>query len=395
MRAETHVISRTFAALRLLGTSAAGTTLTRSGARTSALAFQCCAFWLAFILTASAQGTALQIGVNVINPQRLDPQMQDQVLSQLRDQGVQMIRVPLAPPWGGEDYESAMRFITQAWALGTKVTAILYPQFRPDAPVRPANPKFPEMWPGPPLSAADPARFRTVFGPLFERLDSAGVTLAGLELGNEINWAAFNGDFPIPGQGRILGARELDSDPLGRTIARGYDAYLRTLEVLNELRKGSTANKTTPIISAGLADVYPGADRVDAVSISATLDYLRARGLDRLVDAYGIHTYPGINATAREIERHLESSVLSRCGSKEHNGRPCWITEWGVQVRSNVCPPRDADEAKGIEKLRAIFDKLADRGTLGGIIYYAWSDDRFGVYRCGGLSRSGAAALGR
>ena len=85
-------------------------------------------------------------------------------------------------------------------------------------------------------------------------MESLGITFAALELGNEINWAAFNGEFPIPGQGRVFGLEDLARDPEARQIAEGYRAYLRTLSVLKDIRDRSRLNRQTPVLSAGLAD---------------------------------------------------------------------------------------------------------------------------------------------
>ena len=43
-----------------------------------------------------------------------------------------------------------------------------------------------------------------LFGISFDELDANGITLAGVELGNEIIFAAFNPEFPLPGEGRFL-----------------------------------------------------------------------------------------------------------------------------------------------------------------------------------------------
>jgi hypothetical protein len=60
-----------------------------------------------------------------------------------------------------------------------------------------------------PLSAADPERSRAYYQTIFDKLDENGVVLAGVELGNEINWADFNGDFPVPGQGKSFTLEDL------------------------------------------------------------------------------------------------------------------------------------------------------------------------------------------
>ena len=144
------------------------------------------------------------------------------------------------------------------------------------------------MWGEPPLSKADPDSFRTYFEPLLAKLEAKGMVLAGFELGNEINWAGFNADFPLPGQGRVFDKNDLVHDPEGRQIAQGLLQYVKTLTVLKEIRDHSKLNQRTPIISAGLADLdgsdWPHQRKADAVSVFATLDFLRTNGLDKLVD---------------------------------------------------------------------------------------------------------------
>ena len=68
---------------------------------------------------------------------------------------------------------------------------------------------FPAMWGGHPLSFADPELSKAAFQRLFDNLDANGIALAGVELGNEINWAAFNPEFPLPGEGKILNLQDL------------------------------------------------------------------------------------------------------------------------------------------------------------------------------------------
>ena len=58
------------------------------------------------------------------------------------------------------------------------------------------------------------------------------MVLAGFEFLNEFNWAGFNADFLLPGQGRVFGANDLKNDPEGQAIASGYLQYLQTLAVL-------------------------------------------------------------------------------------------------------------------------------------------------------------------
>jgi hypothetical protein len=46
-----------------------------------------------------------------------------------------------------------------------------------------------------------------------------------------------------------------------------------------------------------------------------------------------------------------------------------------------------------IREMFADFRQFVRQGRLQGLIYYAWADDRYGVYRCGFLIDSGKLAL--
>lgn len=70
------------------------------------------------------------------------------------------------------------------------------------------------MWEGHPLSSLDPDLFRTYFQTNLDKLEASGVQLASIEMGNEINWAAFNAEFPVPGEGKgVLSLDDLYHDP--------------------------------------------------------------------------------------------------------------------------------------------------------------------------------------
>src|ERR1700693_412689 len=196
---------------------------------------------------------------------------------------VQALACDSTPPRGWAD---------RVYAHGIKIEWIVDCAYAPGTPWPHAPEGFKGMWGEPPLSKADPDSFRAYFEPLLAKLEANGMILAGFELSNEINWAGFNADFPLPGQDK----NDLVHDPEGQQIAKGLLQYVKTLTVLKDIRDHSKLNQRTPIISAGLADLdgsdWPHQRRADALSVFATLDFLRTNGLDKLVDGYGIHSYP-------------------------------------------------------------------------------------------------------
>lgn len=241
---------------------------------------------------------------------------------------------------------------------------------------------------------------------MLDKLDAAGVRLAAFELGNELNSSAFNSEFPLPGQGRMFGLEDLSRDPEAKQIAAGYLQYLKVLAALRDIRNHSKVNNRTPVLTAGFA-VYEGPEgpvrgaRTDSVSVNATLDFLRAHGVDKLVDAYAVHVYPWSNnpgdpsAAAARRDR-LAKYVLGKChrvGTPD--GKPCWITEWGFKNTSTNCPVDDRVGVQLVEEMRNNFAPYVRERKLLGLIYYAWIDEaeHYGVYRCGGLMESGRLAI--
>lgn len=344
----------------------------------------------------TARSDTVAVGVNVVNPQQLALGDLEALLDQLQKAGIGMIRVPLAPAWGGGDYRPAIEFIQRAHERGIKADLIVGLQYREGARRRPAVKGMPNMWPSFPLSSADPEKFRTVFEPLFNELEDLGITLAALELGNEINWAAFNGEFPIPGRGRVLGSKDLARDGEGLQMAEGYRTYLRTLSVLKDIRDRSRLNRQTPILSAGLAD--PGfagprsGARADAVTIAATIQYLRENGLDALIDAYSVHTYPWADTAAKRRDQ-LEKDTLADCRSTAQ-GKPCWLTEWGLATDGPGCGGSDARRASRMNEILGDLVPFVRDGRLKGLLYFSWDDGKYGIFQCGALTQSGRLAIG-
>lgn len=359
-----------------------------------------------FLFLAPLRAQDMVVGVNVVNPMRASVADQNTLLSQLKAAQVRVIRCGISHDDKGID------FAKRAAAQGIEIQLIVGPKYTSDAPTRPYQPDvFPAMWSGHPLSFADPALSQTDFQHLFDSLDENGIQLAGVELGNEINWAAFNPEFPLPGKGKILSFDDLAHDPEGKQIAKGFLQYVKVLAVLKDVRDHSRLNRSTPIISAGLVSAKDG-DKLynnkkeDMVSLAATIEFLRAHGLDSLVDAYGVHIYPSAgkpgNPIAAAQRADLLNSVdLAECRAQgTTGGKPCWVTEWGFPNKDVSCPPKEDSRTLLVEELRSDFAVAAAEHRLAGIDYFAWDSDPWSkkidpdsVYRCGSLTASGRQAI--
>jgi hypothetical protein len=356
-----------------------------------------------FCRPANAQDVV--VGVNVVNPMRASVADQNDVLSQLQAAHVHVIRCGISNDDKGID------FAKRAAAKGIRLQLGLGAEYSPNAPTRSYQPEqFPAMWGGHPLSYADPALSHAYYQKLFDALDANGIVLAGIELGNEINWAAFNPEFPLPGEGKILSLADLSHDPEGQQIAKGFLQYLKILAVLKEVRDHSRLNRAAPIISAGMVAAPDGEKlynnkREDMVSLPATMTFLRSHSLDALVDGYGIHSYPstdhpGAPTAAASRAARFESVDLGPCRPAGQGGKPCWFTEWGFPNSDFSCPSKDSARALLVEEMRINFARAAAEHRLAGITYFAWNSDPWSkqpdadsIYRCGGLTESGQLAI--
>ena len=336
-------------------------------------------------------------GVNVVGVQTMSEQQQDALIEQLVKNGVKTVRTGLGVKFN--------RFIIHAFQHGIGAVVILYPTEASSGTMRAADPSVGLQWAVMPLSKADPVKFGDWFASQLAPLEAAGVRLTAFELGNEINGPFFNGDFlPEQASGRVLGLADLTNpnDVEGQTIAASYRSYLRIASVLKEQRDHSKINQSTPILSAGLADGgLPGkkpGQRLDGVSIPATLQFMRQIGLDKFVDGYAVHVYPSNNAETPLSARAevLAKDTFAMCTEV----KPCWVTEWNFNTPNKACPLNDEKRKQLVEAERRAFQPFAEQGKLAAALWYMWSSDFYGekenqgaIFRCGALTEAGKLAL--
>jgi len=343
---------------------------------------------LAVLLPVTARAQ-VEVAVNLVNPMTLSPQARTRAADALASAGVRIVRSQMVID------DNGVAFLRQLAQRGIHVIVVVQPRFSTDAPQRRSPPGlYPGMYDGPRLSSADVGLSARYFDDMMQRLDEAGVTLDAIEFGNEINWSAFNTDFDVPGHGRRLTYRDFFTDPYGRRIAASYLRYLDVLAALRDARDRSQLNRDTPLISAGMGDV-PGT-RFDIADPQDSLRFLRENGLDDLVDAYGIHFYPN-QGTSQDAQDADLDRMLALCSG---NGKPCWITEWGLSNPDLSCDAPDHDRAALVDRYMARFEDLSNEGRLAGVAYYAWNDDPdsgkpspLTLYRCGRLMEAGRRLL--
>lgn len=141
--------------------------------------------------------------------------------------------------------------------------------------------------------------------------------------------------------------------------------------------------------------------------MAETLASLRAHGLDRLIDAYGVHSYPstarpGVPAAAQARKARLDRIDLAACRPEgAGGGKPCRITEWGFPNADLTCPSaKEAGCTLLVEETRADFGEAAAGHRLMGIDYFSWNSDPWSkqpdadsVFRCDALTEAGRQAV--
>jgi hypothetical protein len=361
----------------------------------------------------AALGNNVIVGANVVAVDQASEQDRDALIEQLQRYGVKTIRMSLGGH--GDRYTT---FAVKAYQHGINAVIFVDPcDGNTKQHALPPDASAGRPWGLSALSDADPDGFRKVFSTQLATLEAAGVKVTAFELGNELNTPRFNADFrPEQISGRVLGLSDLNNpaDREAHTVATGYRAYIKIMAVLKDLRDHSKLNQKTPILSGMSADWGKPQDRKpgehrwpDAVGIADSIEFLRQNGLDRLVDGYGVHTYPSddphLTVSAR-IALLESRGVLSAC---RQGTKPCWMTEWGFNNASQSCPINDKARTQVIEAERSAFKQFAEQGRLAAILFYSWSGvlpfswdhspnrkaDVGAIYRCGVLTDAGKLAV--
>jgi hypothetical protein len=351
----------------------------------AAIAPICILAWMA----GSAVAQQCAVGVNVNSFQNFSADQQTQIVAQLKQNHVGYVRTSLRAD------DKNMKLARTLQSAGIGLVLNIGAKSDPKVPARPEYPK-PHIRSAYPLSALDPDLSHAYFHTVFDQLDAYGVTVTAVEVGNEINWVDFNGDFPMPGNGKALSLSDLVNSLEGKKVSDGLLKYLQILAVLKKVRNRSRLNAHTPIITAGMAAVtgskWQADNKLDGVSIPVTYAFLRAHGLDDVVDGYGVHDYPpqfsGSNKAALvQLRKYLDDNIFL-----SGNTKPYWLTEWGFG--SNGSSVDESKRAQSIAATRSYFHDLCNQGRLKGLFWYVWNAlDNDSIYRDDKLLPSGKLAI--
>ena len=327
--------------------------------------------------------------MNVNSFQNFDPGKQNEIVEQLKASHVRFVRTSLRMD------EKNLNLAKRLQDEGIGLVFVVGLQFKDGTPERPKNDQY-HVREGRPISATDVERSRETYQLTFDKLDQKGVKATAFELGNELNWVDFNADFPVPGRGKAFDLQDLENDPVGKRVAKGFLLYIKALEALKDVRDHSKLNHDAPIITCGMASVTGGEwqkkAKMDGVTIPATYRFLKAHGVDKFVDGYGVHTYPSVvkpgdkDGLAKREQMEDEKIFPSFCD------KPFWVTEWGFPSQA-ADSKGDRERTRSVEEIRAYFHRLHQDGRLGGMFWYVWNEpDRCSIYRDGTIMDAGRKA---
>lgn len=331
-----------------------------------------------------------RFGVNRLNLAWVKRGEQERILREIADSGATHVRLSLSRP-----VDKSIEALDIANRLGLKILLEIQlsnKSYYADT-VRPRT-GFGRIWDINRLSDLDINRYRAGLRETLERLDALGIKLDAVEPGNEINLAGYNGDLAVYEKPGPATARNVDglSDRAG--FEKGLDNYIEALKVTREEVRASARSGSAVIVSAGLSDMgakeadRQGMERLDPGEV---IGLLRDRGMDKLVDAYGIHIYP-----ARKDPNAIRSVVtrlLDFCASSD-TGRPCWVTEWGIANTARSCPVDDREREGAMTAMRTVFADFSKTRRLDAAYYYDWDTQQsYRLWRCGKLSPAGAMAI--
>lgn len=327
---------------------------------------------------ADAQSATFRFGVNRPFLGRLPEAEWKGIVDAIAANGIKLLRTgPVDAGTPALVRYAADRGVDIVLVLGTGSPAFYPPQ-------SPTRPREGVLWAMKPLSALDPNRLSEFWRHHMEAMRAAGAHAFAYEVGNEINTAGFNADYPIKANPMRIPLPACGSEPPCGAIKAGLRAYVDALRVIRD----SNTLDGSLLLAAGMAVKRPDADPGPLGSFSPASDAIATLsqfGADPLVDGYAVHVYPnparasdsGANPVAAEIE-----NAIAQC-SAGATAKPCWITEWGLRTRTAGCDP-DPDRDAAIRTAMTALRAASAQGRLAGAIYYDWdTSDRLSLYRCG------------
>ncbi|MEZ5816110.1 MAG: hypothetical protein R3D44_03415 [Hyphomicrobiaceae bacterium] len=353
----------------------------------------CCFLVFASAANAQTQPSLLR-GVNNVQLGWKTPEQRRREADEMARAGVGSVRISLVRP-----YSSTIDAISQLSQRGISVALIVRlgagDLVDEGLTPRPGRGTLHDVLP---LSRLNVPHFEKAVGNLLRQIDASAPLVAAIEVGNEINWAGFNGDLQLlpPGNQPWPGAPALDAIKNPAIYLEGLRRYVAAVAAVKRLRDASRNLRGAKIISAGLAWIpiaFAAKLGAEYVDYSETLTRLRSLGLDQYADGYGLHYYPMMNST--RPRRAVEFGKLIQQCKTAGGGHPCWITEWGVIEKDLSCPPVAGRRVPVMREIKDLIIAASKKREVVASYYFDWNGPlkAFSIWRCGELTAGGRTIL--
>lgn len=308
------------------------------------------------------------------------------ILDQIADHGIKSIRLTLTEP-----VERSAEIAAYADSRGMKVLVNvgLSVGYYYDPAILP-RPGRGIVRPVRGLSDLDVDRYRETLTRFLTLLDQRKTRLYALEVGNEINWADFNGDFPVGAQGQIFDEQSLSKAVDHDRILAGFRKYKTALDVARAALGASASGRDTLLVSAGLYEPSPWTIKSNgsALSLAATKSIFDQMGITDAVDALAVHVYPSRDVIGEALADRVFASARSAtqiCGART-DGKPCLITEWGFP--NDIAPqPERLQIFRAFENALSCLDR--ERDLLAAYLFTWDESPRQAVWKDGRLIDGG------
>jgi hypothetical protein len=308
------------------------------------------------------------------------------IVDDLHQHGVKAVRLTLVEPW-----PVTADTIAYANARGIdvllNVPLSLASFYAPGERRRPGNGPIREVHR---LSRLNIETYELFMGRFLDALEQRGARLAGIEIGNEINWADFNGDLPLLRPGRVFSTVE-EVQTAAPDVLTGFAIYAHAVAATRRQTARREPFTTVPLIGAGMIDARsPFVIRSGGSALSAELTarLIKDSGATADLDGVAIHLYPEADPHPERAGRHIGEAIGYGKRFCVELAKPCHLTEWGF-ARLPGCGTAP-DRARLFENFVA---ELRRTAAFRSAYLYDWDESRtFNVFRCGSLV-DGASAI--
>lgn len=223
--------------------------------------------------------------------------------------------------------------------------------------------------------------------------------IIGIQLGNEINWAGFNGDLPVNDAGKAIEKDGRYSSYYDKNFELGLHKYVIGLKILSEFIKDNKNLPGTSLLSGGISDIGDnfaklyGGSAIDKVEL---FEKLEALGALKLIDGLALHIYAPFTESrdaSDVVQKKLMTEALSLCGRSRTYKLSCWVTEFGSASSLPSCVIDDSLRSRQLLNFKQVVGE--NFGLIQGVFYYDWNQSgNWDIYRCETLTSVGVE-LGR